>query len=567
MGLFLALTITIICLYIWSGWFSGVKIKGILHTTSASVSDVDVDQKLVMPAKELSKGASVSTLNEDLSGASGEASSGSSTDTSAGTQTNSCINHYSKEKRTTYFLTAVIFLLSMSFFVFAQSIVSLVNVLVLLPLLIALLLFLFPVQPVSWDRPGFAMEIFLSAILRPFIALSELAVPFQMLKQKKASTEKNSQKKAVIRAVGLGLLIALPLLFILGRILSSADAVFASYVAHLTGFLPDLALNTLMTQLLVTVLLTPFAFSFVMSGVKGIVLYLPADRKKETSADSSDDIAGQADKSTNSDAGPVSHHRKITVVTILFLVDLLYLFFAIIQFRYLTGAFQAVLPDGMTYAEYARSGFFELLAICVLNIFLLIGLGRRFDRAGRLGIWLRVLIHGLIAGSLVQWFSAIFRMRLYVDTFHLSQLRYFATALMLLLLVWFAFFLVAEWRVKIRITRWLIISALCALVLVNFSNPDYQIAKYNVNIYLQAELEGKPRGLDFGYLTTLSDEALPAIAKLKLAHDDTIIDQMERYLKQRELELIEENEEENWLSLNLVDFRARQAIQQATHRP
>jgi len=63
----------------------------------------------------------------------------------------------------------------------------------------------------------------------------------------------------------------------------------------------------------------------------------------------------------------------ITVSTMLILIDLLYAFFIAIQFSYLFGSLRYGLPQNFTYAQYARKGFFELVAVTLINLIILLG--------------------------------------------------------------------------------------------------------------------------------------------------------------------------------------------------
>ena len=61
---------------------------------------------------------------------------------------------------------------------------------------------------------------------------------------------------------------------------------------------------------------------------------------------------------------PISMDGIITL-TVLLLLDLVYVLFVAIQFKYF---FSGTLGDGYTYAEYARRGFFELLFVTLINL-------------------------------------------------------------------------------------------------------------------------------------------------------------------------------------------------------
>src|SRR5207248_10267848 len=102
------------------------------------------------------------------------------------------------------------------------------------------------------------------------------------------------------------------------------------------------------------------------------------------------------------------------VAAALAVVDLLFLAFVLVQLRYLFGG-QGLVETRvhLTYAQYARHGFFELVAVALLVLPLLLGadyLTRGAERRARL---VRMLSVALVALVLVVMASALQRMRLY----------------------------------------------------------------------------------------------------------------------------------------------------------
>src|SRR5205085_5750237 len=127
----------------------------------------------------------------------------------------------------------------------------------------------------------------------------------------------------------------------------------------------------------------------------------------------------------------------------LVLLDALFLCFVCVQVRYLFGGATWVAQvAGLTYAEYARRGFFELVWATALVLPLLLALHwllRTDDRAAQR------IFRALAAAQLVLLFvviaSALTRMRLYQREYGLTELRLYTTAFMgwlALVFVWFA---------------------------------------------------------------------------------------------------------------------------------
>ena len=55
----------------------------------------------------------------------------------------------------------------------------------------------------------------------------------------------------------------------------------------------------------------------------------------------------------------------IISLTFIVLLDIVYMVFVAVQFKYF---FSGTFENGLTYAEYARKGFFELLFVTIINL-------------------------------------------------------------------------------------------------------------------------------------------------------------------------------------------------------
>jgi hypothetical protein len=170
--------------------------------------------------------------------------------------------------------------------------------------------------------------------------------------------------------------------------------------------------------------------------------------------------------------------------------------FVAVQFATLFGGDGYVLRTaGLTYADYARSGFAQLLLVAALT-FAVLAAGRRWARPHR------ALEAALCLLTLVLLASALRRLGLYEETYGFTRLRFAAHAALLYLGALFALVLFT------RAPQALV--ALTALSVLAFAlaDPERRIAEHNVARY---ERTGK---LDTAYLSTLGADALPALVDL-----------------------------------------------------
>lgn len=189
-------------------------------------------------------------------------------------------------------------------------------------------------------------------------------------------------------------------------------------------------------------------------------------------------------------------------------IALLFLLFVVLQARYLFGGDALVQgPAVLSYAEYARRGFFELtwvaglsLPLLLLADWLLDAKDRRGVRAFRLLAAAMVVLLGVIVAS------ALFRMRLYVAAYGLTELRLYVTAFIFWLAVVFAWFAATVLRgQRARFAAGGVGAGLAFIVMLNLLSPDAVIARSNL-----ARASG-PARFDAAYVGGLSADALPAV--------------------------------------------------------
>jgi hypothetical protein len=282
------------------------------------------------------------------------------------------------------------------------------------------------------------------------------------------------------RAVALGLVMAFPLLFVFGGLLMAADAVFDRMVT--TAFDVDFA------NLLSHAALAAF-FAWIVIGFSSLVLKL--NRPLLSSLNIEKPGLG-----------------TLEIAVPLILLNLLFLVFVVVQLRYLFGDASLVqVTVDLTYSEYARRGFFELVTVTALALPLLLvadwvlaGGDRRSVRTFRIlgGVFL-VLLFVIMA-------SAVKRMLLYQTAYGLTDERLYATAFMVwigIVLTWFAATVLRGRREAFATGA--AAAGLLVILSLNVLNPDALIMKVNLERALAGE------GFDAAYATSLSGDMVPVL--------------------------------------------------------
>jgi hypothetical protein len=171
----------------------------------------------------------------------------------------------------------------------------------------------------------------------------------------------------------------------------------------------------------------------------------------------------------------------VEVGTVLTSLTLLFAAFVAVQIRYLFGddaLIQATV--GMTYAEYARNGFFELVAVAGLLLPLLLLCDWLLGVAAR-GRAFRGLAGALILLLAIIMASAMKRLSLYTQAYGLTELRVYAAAILLwlgLVAVCFAATVLRHHREHFAGAA--ILSGFGILLALHALNPDALIARHNL---------------------------------------------------------------------------------------
>lgn len=279
-----------------------------------------------------------------------------------------------------------------------------------------------------------------------------------------------------------GVLIAAPIVAIFAALLASADLVFAQRLGDIADIftfdkMPEYAFRGIYILILAYFL-------------GGVVLYAAAESQ---------------DSEPEWEFKPLIGFTEAAIV--LSGVVILFATFVVIQFQYFFGGEKNIDVAGYTYAEYARRGFGELVAVAVCSLLLLMALSalsRRADKRQRVVFTsLGVTVVGLV---LVMLVSAFQRILLYEAAYGFSRLRTYTHVF----LIWLGLLLVAVIILEIiqRQKAFALAAVLAAAGFVaTFSvmNVDGFIVHQNV----QRTLDGEE--LDIGYLELLSDDAVPTI--------------------------------------------------------
>ena len=419
------------------------------------------------------------------------------------------------------------------------------------PMLVALdtlaVLGLLVLVPAHFRGPGVLRAPLIGVIIRSLGALwGIVALPPLPLRSSLGRVPLRREGASALLPVVRGLLLALPVVAVFGALLMSADSVFSSYVEQLFAFEIPFDLGLLIQHALFIAVA-----AWAIAGGLRVALRGYAGRDFPKDPPSTGDT-----QRLYLQYLPGRWLGTVEALTVLALVDLLFGTFMLVQGAYFFGGLDTLARTGMTYADYARRGFFELLAVAFLTLGLLgvlalvtrratAGATRRFNAASGAAV---VLVLGMLA-------SAFQRMWLYEQAYGFTELRVYTHSFMLWLAVVLVLYLAAllreRWGLFVLGTA---VSALLYLAALNVVSPDALIARENVARY---QATGK---LDAPYLSGLSADATPALvaALPTLPADDQAV-LREGFAEQR-ARLREQWEREGWPAWSMARQRAWQVL-------
>ena len=327
-----------------------------------------------------------------------------------------------------------------------------------------------------------------------------------------------------------GLLIAAPILLVFGALFVAADAVFQGIVEKTFNIQPDIVVGH--------ILFIGF-FSWITAGyLRGSLVENFSGDIAETFLETVETVKPQNLSVTDIkdedvpkiDEKPKPEEPKkwswqnldntilpnyftlgaIETVIVLGLINLLFLSFVIVQIPYLFGGMDLVqnTPD-FKLADYARRGFGELVTVSALVLPILLVSHWLLRKENPLNEKIYRVLAGIqLVLLFVIMISATQRLVLLTGNlgYGLTTIRFYPMAVMVLLaliFVWFSLTVLRGMRQQFAWgALWLTLFTLGTLHVLN---PDDFIIRTNVNLMREG------RGFDSGYVSQLSDDAVPAL--------------------------------------------------------
>lgn len=330
-----------------------------------------------------------------------------------------------------------------------------------------------------------------------FGTLGEIPAPVRQLKcgVKQYKSKKNEK---VIYAI-IGIAIAVPLMGIMIALLASADQVFKEVFRDIGELLN---LDNIVPNVI------GIAVMAVVGYIAPYAVFVYGNKKE---------VSPKTDKS--------GRNEPIIAIIVSGAISIIYILFSVIQVVYLfAGA--GTLPEGYTYAEYAREGFFQLLFVSAFNLVMILVCIEFFKDSKVLDVILTIIS----LCTFIMIASSAYRMGMYIDEYGLTFTRVFVLWALAVITLVMAGLIFQLYKKEFNLFKYsLVVASICYLAL-SFSHIDYFIAKYDLDMYsrmeehqISDESDYNYEYVDYHYILNLSSDAAPAVEE----HSEEIINYIE----------------------------------------
>lgn len=414
----------------------------------------------------------------------------------------------SKIKNTKPLLLSIpIILLSITYFIFNNTFFyfwNMVAIIILFVLMIVLSVF-------EENKIRDIITRFFRVIGKPFEKIEEV-IQF-IINYIFDGTEREEEKKnhnKNMKKVILGIVISLPILVIIILLLASADTIFAGEVEEITGAIGKIfgaiTLKEILARMLLILIITVYSAAFINNLI---------ENEQEENEIKREDTKISFD--------------NIIINTILTIVNFVYVVFCYIQIVNLFMGYTNL--SETEYANYARQGFFQLMAVSLINlIIILVTTHNQKESTTRQQNYTKVMNLLLAVFTLIILISSFMRMYLYEQAFGYTFLRLMVYIILITEAILMIPTVMHIFDRKVNLIKPYFIIILTMYVLVNYINIDKIIAKKNVDRYFDTNNIGTEKGIDIDYLKTTGIDGALEVKRLLNADDKRLKIEVNNYL-------------------------------------
>lgn len=374
-----------------------------------------------------------------------------------------------------------ILLLSSTYFIFANNTFYIANIFVIL--ILNLIMYVILTNKKDY-LTNYLYKTF--QLVTDTITEYKEGIEFNKQKSKENIIKNRNINKENIKKVAVSILIVLAIVGIVLILLASADMIFANLFSGIGELFKNVNIGTTFSIVLRIAIIVIIYFLFL-----SLFLKLQKEYKKE-----------------EKELKDSKREYNFTIKLLLITLNIVYLVFCFIQIQSLFAKIN--ISSSFNYANYARTGFFQLMFVSFIN-FGLILISNRYSKKEEKTIKILNLL--LVLFTIIIAISAMYRMHMYEMEYGLTYLRTFVYIILVTEIIAFIPVIAYIFNKKFDFMKWCFIVGISVYCIVNYMNIEKIIVNKNIS-------RDNTHPIDYEYISNISSEDSYEFLEEKLKKED-----------------------------------------------
>lgn len=411
-----------------------------------------------------------------------------------------------------------IILLSSSYFLFTNKIFYIANIFILIILHFLMFAIITNKKDYLKNHISKAIALFSNTIFEYNDGIEYAKGNIKLKNTKKIDKDRLQKilQAIIIVSIVVGIVIIL---------LGSADSLFANMFPDVSSIFDNINLVNILNLSLRLLFVVIFSILFL-----NLILKL----KTEKNDDSDFEYNNSMEENINK--------NPFTLKLLLISLNIIYFIFCCIQISSLFAKIN--ISASFNYAEYARTGFFQLMFVSFINFIIIIISNRQAENKNK---FIKISNIFLVIFTIIIVLSSMYRMHMYELEFGLTYLRAFVFIILFTEIVLFIPTILYIFKFNFDFIKWCITIILSIYCISNFVNIEKIIITKNIN---------RSGDIDYKYIYKIATEDSYDILEAKLKENISIDEKVE--ILKILFNIANTSNEIKWQEFNLPKFRLKQ---------
>lgn len=409
-----------------------------------------------------------------------------------------------------------IIILSSTFLIFTNKIFYIANIFIIIILNILMYIILLNKKTYLKNSLLYIFEFIINTIsnIKLPINYTKREIREHINKNEKYEINKENTKKVIKSLIIVFFIVGIVLI-----LLSSADEIFANLFSGIGNIFKNINIKSIS--------------SFVLRSILVIIIYILILN-----------AIFKIQKENKKEINYLKNKKaldKFTVKLLLISLNLIYLIFCFIQVKSLFLE-RTNMNSSFNYANYARTGFFQLMFVTFINFIIILVTNRNSKKSVKI---LNVL---LVIFTIIIAISSMYRMYMYSSEYGFTYLRIFVYIILITEIITFIPILIYIFNDKIDFLKWCFIISIIVYCSINYINIENIIVNQNIN----KEDSSK---IDYEYLYNIATADSYKTFKVKLDNEKTSNNEKVEIINIL-LNIINQNKNMTWQEFNISKHQA-----------